>query len=166
MLNESLLITDTNAVADNKKFKCTAVNGYVAKKSQRMYAPLLHVRPNNDTIVAQQPKLLPPLQNSTVTIGSGQTLRLLCAATKNAKTSKIEWHYTPRSSSSANTPSIPLQPSNQIELKIENVTLEANDGIYNCSYAGAFQVSARTSSNSSLFSIRLVCAADIRPADI
>lgn len=153
-------------MADNKKFKCTAFNGYVAKKSQRMYAPLLHVRPNNDSIEAQQPKLLPPLQNSTVTIGSGQTLRLLCATTTNAKASQIEWHFTPRSSSSANAPSIPLEPSNHIELKIENATLEANDGIYNCSYAGAFQVSSRKSSNTSFFSIRFVCAADIRPADI
>lgn len=140
-----MLITNANTETDNKKFKCTATNVYIAKV-RRMYAPSLHVRNGiGDTIGVQQPKLLPPLQNKTVTIGSGQTLRLLCATTINAKASPIEWHFTSRSttSSAASAPSILLESPNRIELKIANVTPEANDGIYNCSYAGEFQVSIR-----------------------
>lgn len=148
LLNGSLLITNANPAADNKKFKCTAINGFSAKP-RRMYQPFLHVKHNIDAIETQQPKLMPPLQNKTVTIGSGQTLRLLCATTSNVKVAAIEWHFMPRSTrttassaTSPNAPStIPLNPLNLIEMKIENVTPEANDGIYNCSYAGEFQVS-------------------------
>lgn len=138
-----MLITNANAMFDNKKFNCTAFNGYVAKP-RRMYAPYLHVRSNIDSNEGQQPKLLPPLQNKTITIGSGQTLRLLCATTANAQASAIEWRFTPNTAtSSANGPTIQLETPNRIELKIANVTPEANGGIYNCSYAGEFQVSFR-----------------------
>lgn len=141
-MNGSLLITNANAMVDNRRFNCTAINVYSAKP-RRMYAPFLHVKNNIDTINVQPPTLLSPLQNGTVTVGSGQTLRLLCATTRNAKESKIEWRFTSRSmSTTVNVPSsILLEPSNHIELNIANVTPEANDGIYNCSYAGEFQVS-------------------------
>lgn len=143
LLNGSMLITNANAMVDNKRFNCTAFNGYVAKP-RRMYAPFLHVLPSIDSNEAQQPELLPPLQNKTVTIGIGQTLRLLCATTANAKASAIEWRFTPSTAtSSANARTILLETPNRIELKIANVTPEANGGIYNCSYAGEFQVSVR-----------------------
>lgn len=129
-------------MADSKRFKCTAINEYSAKP-RRFYTPSLHVRASVAAFEVQQPKLLPPLQNRTVTIGSGQTLRLLCTTRMNAKASAIEWRFTARSTSSATASTILLEPSNRIELKIANVTPEANDGIYNCSYAGEFQVSFR-----------------------
>lgn len=141
LLNGSLLIIDANTVTDNKRFKCTAINGY-SFKPRRYFSPFLHVRPSiGDTIdmaTQRQPKLLPRLQNQTVTIGSGQTLRLHCATASHAKTSSIVWHFASRSTPSA---SVQLESLNRIELKIGNVTPEANDGIYNCSYAGEFQVS-------------------------
>lgn len=112
-------------------------------------------RRSNDAIQADDSKLLPRLQNSTLKIQSGQTLLLHCASLENKVSSlfehtlhrrlmihlisltQISWSFTPRMDGS--TP-IDLRNSNN-ELKIVKASAEKHDGIYNCSTDTDFQVS-------------------------
>lgn len=142
------------------KNRCTAMNKYSTKpaKSKRSHWSILHVLNDFDKLSSitaatstasiaskqnERPKLLDPLQSSSITIIQGQHLRLLCALTFTTATMVddaaprdiIKWTFTSRQTS------IPVALENIVnQVDIVNATQQLHDGVYNCSTSTDSQV--------------------------
>lgn len=135
------------------------MNKYSTKpaKSKRSHWSILHVLNDFDTLSSitaatstasmaskqnERPKLLDPLQSSSITIVQGQHLRLLCALTFTTATMVdaaprdiIKWTFTSRQTS------IPVALENTVnQVDIVNATQQSHDGVYNCSTSTDSQV--------------------------
>lgn len=132
------------------------MNKYSTKpaKSKRAHSSILHVLNDFDTLSSpsstasiplkqnEKPKLLDPLQSSSITIIQGQHFRLLCALAFTTTTMAngaprdiIKWTFTPRQTS------IPVPLENIInQVDIVNATQQSHDGVYNCSTSTDSQV--------------------------
>lgn len=134
--NGSLLIINANS-NDKQNFTCTAFNQYSAKSPQSHSIKLNILSKTNSSNYFIRNKLLPPLQNQSSIIAEGNVLRLLCAASQASivEESMIEWTFIPRNHSIKKKLQL-----NSVELKIENLSSEKDDGIYECSVNDDHQV--------------------------
>lgn len=117
-----------------KMYSCRAQNDY-AVKPLRTYTVLLNVVDNKRRDDENEnTALMPPLQNQTILVRTGQTVRLLCAVGGRSDTI-IKWEYI----SLLTFKRIDLNDFG-IELIIYNVTNDLHTGIYQCSSGNDKQV--------------------------
>lgn len=77
--------------------------------------------------------LLPRLQNDTIYVEAGKSLRLHCVSYSE----DVDWSFIPRSQTNL---SIPIR-NHSLELLLEHVMFEENDGWYRCATKSDSQVS-------------------------
>lgn len=110
--------------------RCTAKNKYF--KSTKIVRQTLKVIDVKSSTTAS---LLPKLQNGTIIVPSGDSLRLHCAAHVG---NSIHWTFIPRNSES--NKEIPLVVSKPNELNIDSTSVKEHDGTYKCWSGSEFQV--------------------------
>ncbi|XP_031623954.1 uncharacterized protein LOC116341177 [Contarinia nasturtii] len=129
--NGSLLIVNVMN-QDYQTFRCSARNEFYKDRKHIQF--LLEV---THSITANNPMLLPPLQNQDIFIANGQALNLYCALTSMATSrNAIRWTFTSRTEKMS---SIELVTQNPYKLHIANTSVEKNDGIYRCHFGDEYQ---------------------------
>lgn len=118
------------------------MNNYATKtvKSRRLQ---LSVLDSMTPVKHHDGKLMDPLQNLSITVIQGESIRLVCALAYASPKDTIKWTFVPRS----NTESIALL-ADRNQINIVNA-VAVHDGSYHCSSSTDYQVS----SNAYLFLI-------------
>lgn len=109
--------------------RCTAQNMYSHSKPSRTYSTLLEVINSSESQLKSG--LLPLLENHSIEVKTGGTLKLICVAYSE----DVRWSFLHRNGNQ----SLNINSTSNT-LIYRNVSYAAHDGFYNCSTATDFQV--------------------------